>query len=374
MKKLYISDLQPNEPVQDIFCIQSMELRQKKNLESFLSMELADKTGILKAVIWDEVEQLANSVAARDFVEVRGQVQEYNGNNQLKISALQKVSKDQVDMKDFVPHTAYDVEEMYSNLIATIDSFENSHLKQLMQLIFNRPGTISLFKQAPAAQKLHHARFGGLLEHVVSQLRMAEYVARNYSFIDRDLLLSGVLLHDLGKVKELTTEWPYQYSDDGRLLGHIVMASNWVGKFCNLIEGFPVKLKTLLQHMVLSHHGKLEFGSPKKPLFPEAMALHHLDNLDTKLEIMRTAVSEIKDGSIWSPYNRTLETPVLNTKAYLGVTSDADVPLSLSTESSDIEGQSVPSISNPPETTAVREVEPPSEDQSEHMELSGEES
>lgn len=320
MKTNYIQDLKAlgsSDRFESVFLVQSKEVRQKKSGDPFLSMRLADRTGSLDAKMWDNVASVAHSFAADDFIKIRGKVQVYHDQHQIIVHKLRAIPEDSVDLDDFVPHTVHDIETMYANLLATIESFENDHLKRLMSSIFRDPDVASRYKRAPAAKRMHHARIGGLLEHVSSLLELANLVAGHYDDIDRDLLSSGVLLHDLGKILELEAGRSFEYTDEGRLLGHIALGSAWLDKRCNCIEGFPPKLKALLLHMILSHHGKLEFGSPQLPLFPEALALHYIDDLDSKLEIMRAARSEMVAGTVWSQYSPGLERFVLDKEAFL---------------------------------------------------------
>ncbi len=320
MKTNYIQDLKalgPNDRFESVFLVQSKEVRQKKSGDPFLSMRLADRTGSLDAKMWDNVASVAHGFAVDDFIEIRGKVQVYNEQHQIIVHKLRAIPEDDVYLGDFVPHTVHDIETMYADLQATIESFEDDHLKRLLGSIFRDPDVASRYKRAPAAKRMHHARIGGLLEHVSSLLTLANLVASHYDDIDRDLLSSGVLLHDLGKILELEAGRSFEYTDEGRLLGHIALGSSWLDERCNRVEGFPPKLKALLLHMVVSHHGKLEFGSPQVPLFPEALALHYIDDLDSKLEIMRAARSEMVAGTVWSQYSSGLGRFVLDKEAFL---------------------------------------------------------
>lgn len=327
MKTNYVQELKglgPTERFESVFLVQSKEVRQKKSGDPFLSMRLADRTGSLDAKMWDNVAAIAHGFAVDDFIEVRGKVQIYKDQHQIIVHKLRAIPEHDVDLDDFVPHTVYDIEGMYADLLETIESFENEHLKRLLGSIFRDPEVASRYKRAPAAKRMHHARIGGLLEHVSSLLKLANLVASHYDDIDRDLLSSGVLLHDLGKILELEAGRSFDYTDEGRLLGHIALGSAWLDKRCNQVKGFPTKLKVLLLHMVVSHHGKLEFGSPQVPLFPEALALHFIDDLDSKLEVMRAARSEMAAGTVWSQYSPGLERYVLDKDAFL---QEAPAPL-----------------------------------------------
>ena len=303
-KELFIADLKDlsrTERFESTFIVQKKEIRQKKSGDQFLVLRLADRTGWLDARVWDNVPAVAEVFETSDFIAVRGKVQEYNGQFQIIVHKLTVLSADQVDPGDFLPRTQRNIDEMYGEVLNTIDNFSNPNLNRLLGDIFRDPDMATRFQRAPAASGMHHAKVGGLLEHVLSCLQMAKLVAAHYSEIDSDLLASGVLLHDFGKIFELSAERSIEYTDEGRLLGHIAMGSAWLERRCDAIKGFPPRLKILLLHLVLSHHGKLEFGSPKEPLFPEALALHYIDDLDSRLEMMREVTGEIAGGGVWSP-------------------------------------------------------------------------
>ena len=329
-KEHYIRDLRvfgPDDRFRSVFLVQAKDLRQnKKTGDPFLSMQLGDCTGTLDARMWDVREGVADQFKVNDFINVHGRVQVYRERPQIIVHKLSTVPDDQVTLSDFMPHTKHDVEAMYAKVLSLIDSFQDQDLKRLLKSIFENPEIAKAYKRAPAAKSMHHARLGGLLEHVSSVLNLAVAVSANYEDINRDLLISGVLLHDLGKIYELKSDRTFEYSDAGLLLGHIPIGSAWLGRCCDEIRGFPPRLKMLLVHMLLSHHGKKEFGSPQLPAFPEALALHFIDDLDSKLEMMRTATAELTDGEIWSRYPRGLDGPVLDKAAYLRETSIRSVP------------------------------------------------
>ena len=329
-KEHYIRDLRvlgPDERFRSVFLVQAKDLRQnKKTGDPFLSMQLADCTGALDARMWDVREGVADQFQVNDFIDVHGRIQVYRERPQIIVHKLFAVPDEQVTLSDFMPHTKHDVEAMYAKVLSLIDSFQDQDLKRLLKSIFENPDIAKAYKRAPAAKSMHHARLGGLLEHVSSVLNLAVAVSANYDDVDRDLLISGVLLHDLGKIYELKSDRTFEYSDAGLLLGHIPIGSAWLGRCCDEIKGFPPRLKMLLLHMVLSHHGKREFGSPQLPAFPEALALHFIDDLDSKLEMMRTATAELTDGEVWSRFPKGLDGPVLDKAAYLQETSTRFAP------------------------------------------------
>lgn len=316
MKDYYVSDLKPNELITSFFLVQSKEVRTKRqSSERYLSLRLTDRSGQIEAKMWDGVEKVVHSFEQDDCVKVQGVVETYRDRPQLIVQKLRAAEEDEVDLADLMPHTERDIDEMFAEVEAAIDGFENADLKRLMQAFFGDPEIARRFKKAPAAKAIHHGFIGGLLEHVVNLLRLSKMLAENYD-LDRDLLQTGVLLHDLGKIYELGYERAFYYTDDGQLLGHISMVVAIVDRKCEELGDFPPKLKTLVKHILLSHHGRLEFGSPKQPMFPEALALHYLDDLDSKLECMRASIAETPEAA-WSSFNSALGRAVLNKEAYL---------------------------------------------------------
>lgn len=313
-----LKNLKPNDRFETIFLVRSKDIREKKNGVPFLSLTLADRTGAIDSKIWDNVTELAKTFEANDFIHARGKVQTFNNQHQAIVTWLRAVPEDQVHLGDYIPHTEFDIESMYHEVLGTIDSFSNPDLKRLLGSIFRDPEFARRYKRSPAARVNHHAKIGGLLEHVLSLLRLSKLMASHYDDLDSDLLACGVLLHDAGKIFELSSERSFEYTDNGKLLGHISMGSAWLDRRCDEIGGFPPRLKTLLLHLVLSHHGKLEFGSPQLPVFPEALALHFIDDLDAKLEMMRQARAGIVEGSAWSGFHHALGRSILDTAAYLG--------------------------------------------------------
>ncbi len=319
-KEHFINDLKGLEPslrFESTFLVRSKETRVSKNGNPYLSLKLADRTGEMDTKVWDNVNSLAPLFEANDIVHVRGRMQVFNDQHQMIVTWLRAVPDEEVFLGDFVPHTEHDVDAMYAEVLEAIDQFSNANLKRLMRAVFRDPQFAMKYKQAPAAKANHHAKVGGLLEHVVSLLRLAKKVASHYPDVDSDLLACGVLLHDAGKIFELSWDRTFDYTDSGRLLGHIAIGSAWISRRCDEIVGFPARLKTLLLHLVLSHHGKLEYGSPQVPLFPEALVLHFIDDLDAKLEMMREARAAAVEGSVWSGYHNSLGRFVLDKDAYL---------------------------------------------------------
>jgi len=327
MKSPYAAELEPNQPATATFLVVAKEVRQKKTGEPYLSLTLGDRTGHIDAKMWDNVREVVETFERDDFVRVKGLVQVYQNKPQLTIHKMIRVDEREIDFTDFFPSSKRDPEEMFAELQGIVAALENPHLKALVDGLFADPEVARRYRTAPAAKMIHHAYLGGLIEHHLSLAALARTVAAHYPQVDLDLLLTGVILHDIGKIFELDYERGFSYSDDGQLLGHITIGLRMIGERIRAIPGFPPKLGALVEHMVLSHHGELAFGSPKAPMFPEALLLHHLDNLDSKMECMRAAAE--KDHNIagnWTSYNTALERMILKKDKYLGETAEAPPP------------------------------------------------
>ncbi len=319
MKEIFVQDFEADSRLTTYLLVQGKEVRAKKSSgEPYLALVLSDSSGSIEAKMWDNVEEVADTFERDDFIKVKAAVQVYRDKLQLIIHKLRKAADSEVDLSDFIPHTKRNIDEMFAELTAVVDGFENPHLRALLKSFLDDPEFAEKFKVAPAAKSLHHAFVGGLLEHVISLLHLARLVASNYDYLDVELLQTGVVLHDLGKIDELTYGRSFGYSDDGQLLGHITIVLQWIDGKCRDLPDFPQKLRRLVEHMVLSHHGRYEFGSPKLPMFPEALALSYIDDLDSKLESMRaTVASEGLVDSYWTRYNPSLERTLLNKARFL---------------------------------------------------------
>ncbi|MBC8165389.1 MAG: HD domain-containing protein [Bryobacteraceae bacterium] len=326
MKTPYVSELQPNQTFTATLLVQQKEIRQKKTGEPYLSMILCDRTGELDARMWDNVAEVMETFERDDFLRVRGLLQVHHNRLQIAVHKLQKQPMETVDYVDFFPSSERNPDEMYAELRAFVSAIGNDYLRSLASAIIEDPAIQQRLRVAPAARNVHHAFLGGLLEHTLSMCVLAKLIGTHYKNIDLDLLMTGVVLHDIGKVSELTYDRTFGYSDDGQLLGHIVMGLQIINDKIRGIEGFPPRLRTLIGHMILSHHGELEYGSPKVPLFPEALLLHHIDNLDSRMECMRALVH--KDRQVegcWTSYNNILERSVLKKARYLNEPVDEPV-------------------------------------------------
>jgi 3'-5' exoribonuclease len=277
--------------------------------------------------MWDNAADVMETFERDDFVRVRGLLQIYQNRRQVTLHKLQRIPECDIDVADYFPASERSPAEMFSELKGIIASIENSHLRALLTDIFSDERVAERFQTAPAAKSVHHAYLGGLIEHVLSICELCRRIAPLYKNIDLDLLLAGAILHDVGKIDELIYDRSFGYSTEGQLLGHIVIGLRMIDESTRRVPDFPPKLRTLLDHMLLSHHGALEYGSPKVPLFPEAMLLHLLDNLDSKMEAMRSAIHRDRLlDSCWSGYTPSLERAVLNRTKYLAMDLEAGAP------------------------------------------------
>jgi 3'-5' exoribonuclease len=318
MKSPFVSTLVPNEPVTAQFLVLSKEIRQKRTGEPYLSLHLADRTGEIEAKMWDNVIEVMHTFERDHFVKVKGLPQFYNNRSQFVIHRLRRLEDQEVEFSDYFPCSERDPEQMFVELRGIIAGIGNVHLRSLLELIFEDPKLCALYKIAPAAKTIHHACRGGLLEHVLSLCTLSRLVGGHYPKVDTALLITGVILHDIGKIEELSYDRSFGYSSDGQLLGHIVLGLRLIASKLERLPDFPPKLRVLVEHMLISHHGELEFGSPKVPLFPEALLLHHLDNLDSKMNAMRTVLDHDRhteaEFTNWVP---SLERVLLHTDRYL---------------------------------------------------------
>jgi 3'-5' exoribonuclease len=327
MKEIYIADLanfDEGKLFDSYFLVLAKQQRTTKANKPYLNLILGDKTGQLEGRVWEISDpRIAKEFDKGDIVKVRGSASRFDDRMQLKVDQLRKASEKEVAKADLLPSTVYDVAEMWRQLRGFVESFTEPDLKRLLATLLDDPALAAAYREAPAAKQLHHAWLGGLLEHVVSLLTLADRVAPHYPMLHRDLLLTGVILHDIGKLRELSWEIGFEYTVEGQLLGHIQIGSALAERTMDSLPNFPSKLKTLVLHMILSHHGKLEFGSPKLPMIPEALALSFIDDLDAKMQAVSSefekAIREGKGrdeltGKVWALDQRQL----LNTKRWLG--------------------------------------------------------
>jgi 3'-5' exoribonuclease len=307
MKKQYTNEIKVGHSVDDVFVLLNKALFKKKDGNNFLNVTLADKTGNLKGVMWDHVDQvIAAGVSSGDFVHIMGNVNEYRGERQLVIKKMRTCPPDSIDFSDFLPKTGHNIENMFNRLVELTAALKTEHLKELFSQFWNDEGFVHKFKTAPAAKNMHHAYIGGLLEHTLSMAILVERIAGHYAGIDMDLLLSGVILHDIGKIKEFEYNHRIDYSDEGRLLSHIVIGLQMLENKIENVIGFPEEQALLLKHLIVSHHGAREFGSPELPKTVEAFLLNYIDEIDSKVNGIRDFISSEDPNESWTSYHKVL--------------------------------------------------------------------
>ena len=305
----YITLLREGERISEVYLCKSKQTLMTKNGKSYDSVILQDKTGTLDAKIWDTGSVGIEDFEAMDYVAITGDITSFQGNLQCSIKRARKVSEGEYDPKDYLPVSDKDVDQMYLELMGYINSVKNTYLSQLLHKFFDDVNFEKRFKFHSAAKSVHHGFVGGLLEHTLSVTRNCSYFAEVYPMLNRDLIVSAAIFHDIGKLKELSTFPENDYTDAGQLLGHIMIGAEWVGEAIRKIDGFPVVLANELKHCILAHHGELEFGSPKKPALIEALALSFADNLDAKMETYRELLVNVADNNYeWQGFNRFLDT------------------------------------------------------------------
>ena len=307
----YIETLREGERIQEIYLCRQRTTAMTKTGKEYENVILQDKTGSLDAKIWDPHSMGIDEFDALDYVEVNGDVTVFNGQTQLSIKRARKISETDVDPTNYLPCTNKNIDEMMMELTKFIAGVNNPYYKQVLTKLFiDNTEFAEAFKKHSAAKSVHHGFIGGLLEHTLSVAKMCDFFAKQYPILNRDLLMTSAICHDIGKVYELSDFPMNDYTDAGQLLGHIVMGSEMLGKIMDSIPDFPTKLKNELKHCILAHHGELEYGSPKKPALIEAMALNLADNADAKIETMTELLNSNSSASSdqWLGYNRLLET------------------------------------------------------------------
>ena len=317
MKSPYVKELEANKNFTTSFLVRSKDIREKKTGEPYLSLGLCDRTGEIEAKMWDNVAEVMDTFERDDFVKVKGLIQIYHNRPQLTIHKMRRLDDQEIDFTDYFAASTRDPEEMWRELRSILAGMTEPHLRALVDAVLDDPEIASRYKKAPAAKQIHHAWLGGLLEHVLSLCRLCRFAAEHYR-VDVNLLMAGAILHDVGKVYELSYDRSFGYTTEGQLLGHMVIGLRIVADKLRNLADFPPHLRTLVEHMIVSHHGKLEFGSPKLPQFPEALLLHYLDDMDSKMECMRSLVEHDRqvDG-LFTGYNVSLERTVLKKAKYM---------------------------------------------------------
>ena len=308
----YIESLREGERINEIYLCKAKQSALTKAGKPYDNLILQDKTGTLDAKIWEPGSVGIDEFDALDYIAVMGDITSFQGNLQLNVKRVRKASEGEYEPKDYLPVSTRDVEEMYAELKGLIASVKQPYLKKLLESFFVEDKEFEKrFKFHSAAKTVHHVFVGGLLEHTLSVAKHCDYFASVYSILNRDLLVSAAIFHDIGKLEELSTFPENDYTDAGQLLGHIMIGAEMVGERIRTIPGFPVGLANELKHCILAHHGELEYGSPKKPALAEALALSFADNIDAKMETIREIFANVPENNVeWQGYNRLLESNI----------------------------------------------------------------
>lgn len=307
-KNLYISGMKSGEKVSTSFLVSEKNLAYSQKGAPYLNLRLKDKTGELDGKVWENATELDGYFKKGDIVHIVGRILSYKNNLQVSVLEVKKTEDEEIDPADYFPTSSRDADDMFAELLVIVEQIQTPCLKDLLLAFFRDEQIVKLFKKAPAAKGFHHVYLGGLLEHTLSVIRLLDLAARHYTGVNRDLLLTGGILHDIGKIYEFQYDRLIDYSDAGRLVGHIVMGVEMLDARIAKIEGFPENLAMELRHLILSHHGTLEYGSPKRPKTLEAMIVHYIDDLDAKVNAFQTFTSGIPDSeSNWTPFHRLFE-------------------------------------------------------------------
>ena len=310
---IYINTLREGDNISETYFCKDKVVAQSKAGKTYYSLKLQDRTGIVDAKVWD----LSNAIEhfeSMDYIRITGQVTSFNNSLQINVRQARKAAEGTYDIADYMPVSPYNIEEMYKDLLALIDTVKDPNLNGILRAFFVEDADfIKAFKKSSAAKAMHHSFIGGLLQHTLSVAQISDYVAGHYSIINRDLLVTAAICHDIGKVNELSSFPENDYTDVGNLVGHIVMGSMMVRGKAAKIEGMSVDTLNKLVHCILAHHGKLEYGSPEKPKIIEALALSFADDMDAKLQAFTEAVEGDQSGELWLPYNKMFESYIRKT-------------------------------------------------------------
>jgi len=312
-KSQYVSSLKPGETVDDVFVLSEKSLSHKKDGKNYLNLTFMDRTGTLKGVLWENVEDTVDRISAGDYVQVKGSVSEYRGTLQLVVRTVIRSAAENVEPADFLPVTTRNIDAMFEKLLQITDTLKTPCFHDLFKLFWADTEMVRLFKAAPAAKKMHHAYIGGLLEHTLSMAILVDRLAGHYTGVDRDLLLTGAILHDIGKIREFEFSSYIDYTSEGRLLSHIVIGLQIIDEKMKLIKDFPEEQAVLLKHLVVSHHGVKEFGSPELPKTVEAVLLNHIDEIDSKVKGIREFMASEDPNASWTSFHK-----MLNRHFYMG--------------------------------------------------------
>ncbi len=305
MKKVFVEQVRERDIVETVFLVRDKTLAMAKNGKPYLTLKLMDRTGEIEGRVWDDADHIATLFAKDDFISVRGKASVYLGKMQLIVQDLVRLDESQVDLSDFLPVSRFPIPELQERLKAKVRSIREAHFRKLMELFIDDKEFLDRYSSAPAAKSMHHVFLGGLLEHSLAVSDLADDVCKRYPDLNRDLLLLGAFLHDVGKVAELSYSRSFDYTDEGKLLGHIMLGVEMVDAKIRQIDSFPPTDAVLLKHLLLSHHGQYEYGSPKRPKTLEAIVLNFLDDLDSKINGVQSHIDKtVSADSAWTPYHR----------------------------------------------------------------------
>ncbi len=308
LKNTFVKEIKAGDQVISSFLVSEKNMTFSQKGAPYLSLRLKDKTGEIEGRVWDRAAEFDTLFKKGDIIHIQARAASFKDALQLSIVNLKKPGFSEIDLSDFNPTSKSDIQAMFNDLITIVEGIRNPFLKQLLQSFFDDSVVVNHFKVAPAAKGFHHVCIGGLLEHTLSVVRLLLTVADHYADIDRDLLIAGGILHDIGKIDELTYNNVIEYSDEGRLIGHIVIGVEMINQRIAAIADFPKELAMKLRHILISHHGEMEFGSPKRPKTLEALIIHYIDDLDAKVNAFQSYVEASADnGTDWTPYHRLLE-------------------------------------------------------------------
>jgi 3'-5' exoribonuclease len=324
-----IASLKEGDWVEEIYLVTGKQVSTAKNGVTYLSLKLSDKTGEIDGKLWDNADEVSGRFEREDFVRVKGMAANYQGAMQIKMKTLDRVDDARVDLSNFIQTSPRNIEEMVKELNAVAEGMTNPYLKQLLNSFLNDKSLMDIFKRTPAAKTLHHNYLGGLMEHVVELIALAGDVCRHFPSVDKDLLIAGCFLHDIGKVRELAVRKSIEYTTEGKLLGHISLGYEMVADKIRSINGFPVELTMLIKHILLSHHGEYEFGSPKRPKIQEAIIINYLDDLSAKINNFQATLKKesIAEGE-WTNFSKMHDRYLYRqvTSPALGQTASPEAP------------------------------------------------
>lgn len=322
MKDFFAADAvqRQGQEIQSCFAVLGKQMRDRKDGGNYLALVLGDRTGRMDARIWDNCEALSREFEKDDVVSVRGFIETFAGKQQLRVVKIATAPAGSYDLSDLLRATTKNIDAMWMELRAFAASFTDADLQRLVYAFLDDPEIAQRYKAAPAAKMMHHAWIGGLLEHVVDLCKFCDLAANHFPFIHRDLLLTGAMLHDIGKIYELGWKTSFEYTLEGQLVGHISIGTRLLHEKLATLPEFPERLRILVEHVILSHHGEYEFGSPKLPMIPEAVLLHYLDDAEAKMQAIQEACSPQQNGGVVPEFLdrvRALDRSLVNTRQYL---------------------------------------------------------